>query len=89
MYKETLSRRIIEYFKKTRKEDFGQTFRIITDSFKKIRNFDIIKEILENKNYYGFSLVILDNKLTNLPSAKTIISLTSFSLLTILKSIKG
>ena len=50
-----------------KKEDFNQTFLIITDSFKKIRNFDIIKEILENKNYYGFSLIILDNKLTNLP----------------------
>ena len=49
------------------KENYQQTFLIITDCFKKIRNFDIIKEILENKNYYGFSLVILDNKITNLP----------------------
>lgn len=47
--------------------EFNQTFLIITDSFKKIRNFDIIKEILENKKYYGFSLMILDNKLINLP----------------------
>lgn len=51
----------------TKREDFKQTFLIVTDSFKKVRNFDIIKEILENKNYYGFSIVILDNKLTNLP----------------------
>ncbi len=51
----------------TKKDDFNQVFLIVTDSFKKIRNFEIIKEILENKKYYGFSLVILDNKLTNLP----------------------
>ena len=50
-----------------KREDFNQTFLIVTDSFKKVRNFDIIKEILENKKYYGFSLVILDNKITNLP----------------------
>ena len=50
-----------------KKEDFNQNYLIITDSFKKIRNFDIIKEILENKNNYGFSLVILDSKITNLP----------------------
>lgn len=51
----------------TKRDDFNQTFLIVTDSFKKIRNFDIIKEILENKKYFGFSLMILDNKLTNLP----------------------
>lgn len=50
-----------------KREDFNQSFIIVTDSFKKVRNFDIIKEILENKKYYGFSLVILDNKITNLP----------------------
>ena len=50
-----------------RKESFNQSFLIITDCFKKVRNFDIIKEILDNKDYYGFSLIILDNKITNLP----------------------
>lgn len=46
---------------------FNQSFLIVTDSFKKIRNFDIIKDILESKKYYGFSILILDNKITNLP----------------------
>ena len=44
-----------------------QAFLIITDCFKKIRNFDIIKKILDNKEYYGFSFIILDTKITNLP----------------------
>lgn len=43
------------------------SFLIITDSFKKIRNFEIIKEVLETKENLGFSLVILDSKITNLP----------------------
>lgn len=52
----------------TDNESFNQSFLIITDSFKKVRNFDIIKKVLESKKYLGFSLVILDNKLTNLPN---------------------
>ncbi len=48
-------------------ENIDQTFLIITDSFKKIRDFDIIKSILDNKKYLGFSLFILDQKVTNLP----------------------
>ena len=54
-----------------KKSDFNQAFLIITDSFKKIRNFDIISSILENKKYYGFSLLILDNKIINLPDQCT------------------
>lgn len=49
------------------RESLGKTYLILTDSFKKVRDFDIMNDILKNKNYYGFHLVILDNKLTNLP----------------------
>ena len=48
-------------------DNFEQTYLIITDCFKKIRDLDFIKHILESKNNYGFSLFILDNKMIHLP----------------------
>ena len=48
-------------------EQFDKIYFIITDCFKKIHGFDIIDDILKNKNYYGFHLCILDSKMTNLP----------------------
>lgn len=54
-----------------KKEEFNETYLIVTDCFKKIRNFDIIKELLENKYYYGFSLLILESKISNLPDQCT------------------
>lgn len=50
-----------------RKENLNQLYLIITDCFKKVRDFDIIHEILDHKTNYGFSMVILDDKITNLP----------------------
>lgn len=52
-------------------EDLKQTYLIITDNLKKIRDFDVIKHILENKKNYGFSLFVLDKKITNLPDQCT------------------
>ena len=61
----------------SRKEQYGNQepnlaeintiYFIITDSFKKIRDYDIIESILRNKKNYGLSLLILDEKITNLP----------------------
>jgi len=48
-------------------QNLDKIYLIITDSFKKIRDFDIIEKILESKKNYGFSLCILDDKLTSLP----------------------
>ena len=48
-------------------DEYKQTYIIITDCFKKVRDLDFIKNILENKNYAGFSLFIVDNKMTHLP----------------------
>ena len=48
-------------------ESLNKTYLIITDCFKKVRDFEIINQIIEDKNNYGFSIVILDNKITNLP----------------------
>ncbi len=48
-------------------QDLDKTYFILTDSFKRVRNFDIIDNILKSKKYYGFSIAILENKITNLP----------------------
>ena len=48
-------------------EKFKQTYIVVTDCFKKIRDLDFIKNILESKYYCGFSLLIVDNKMTHLP----------------------
>ena len=52
-------------------QTFDQNYLIVTDSFKKIRNIDFIKNVLKNKNYLGFSLLIIDSKITNLPDQCT------------------
>lgn len=51
--------------------DYNQIYLIITDSFKKVREFDVMKHILDHKKNYGFSLLILDQKITNLPEQCT------------------
>lgn len=62
------------------RDQFDKTYLIITDNFKKIRDFDIIEDILENKKYYGFTLCILDHKITSLPDqCKSFITLTKES----------
>ena len=48
-------------------EDLDKIYLIITDCFKKVRDFDIIEKIVESKKNYGFSLCILEQKLTSLP----------------------
>ncbi len=50
---------------------FNQSYLIITDCLKKIREYDVIKNILNSKTYVGFSLVILEQKMTNLPDQCT------------------
>ncbi len=49
------------------KEEYNTVYLVITDCFKKIKDFDIIENILNSKNNYGFSLFIIDNKIINLP----------------------
>lgn len=46
---------------------YNQNYLIITDSFSSVRNYDFIKNIVESKDYYGFSLLILNDKISNLP----------------------
>lgn len=43
-------------------------YLIITDDFKTARDIEIIKNVLDQKSNCGFSLFILNDKLTNLPN---------------------
>lgn len=44
---------------------------IISDSISTYRDLNIIKDILETKDYFGFSLLMFDDKLTNIPKECT------------------
>ena len=50
-----------------KRENLNQLYFIITDNFKRIRNYDVIQKIVENKRNYGFMVMIADQKVTNLP----------------------
>ena len=57
-------------------QGLDKIYLVITDSFKKVRDFDILDDILDSKENFGFSLVVLDKKIINLPEqCKTIISI--------------
>jgi len=49
------------------KNIYDEMYLIIIDNFKAVRNFDLINNILKSKSYYGFSLIILNDKITTLP----------------------
>ncbi len=46
---------------------YKQLYLIITDSFRSIRNFDFIKNVLDSKNNLGFGMLILTDKIVSLP----------------------
>lgn len=65
-----------ELTKELTKEDLDYTYLIITDSFKAIRNYDVINNIIKSKKNLGFSIVILDKNITDLPTeCKSFISI--------------
>lgn len=74
--------RIFESRKNDNKSNvkFEQLYLIITDSFKKIRDIDLIKNILDSESYCGFSIFMLDKKMTNFPDQCT--SFIDLSLIT-------
>ena len=51
----------------TTESQFNPYYLVITDSFKSVRNFEFIKKILNEKDVLGFSLIILNDKVVNLP----------------------
>ena len=71
--------RIYEERKNNKEKNFEQLYLIITDSFKKIREIDFIKNVLENE-YNGFSFFMMDRKMTNFPDQCT--SFIDLSLIT-------
>ena len=52
-----------------REKNFSPYYLIITDNYPMIRKIGIIERILNNKENYGFSLAVVENKLGKLPSA--------------------
>ena len=48
-------------------EDFDSLYVLIIDSINSVRNIDLINNIINNKNYVGFSVIILNDRISNLP----------------------
>lgn len=46
---------------------FKPHYLIVTDNFKMVRNFDIMKKMLNCKDNKGFSFIILTERITNIP----------------------
>ena len=55
-------------FKETNYRSYKPYYLIITDDFKNARDIEIVKNVLDQKSNYGFSLFVLNDKLTNLPN---------------------
>lgn len=63
-----LNKRIEDAGTKTiNKTDYKPIYLIFTDCIKSVRNYDVIKKILESQKNYGFSLLILNEKISNIP----------------------
>ena len=82
--------RIFENNKNKENKNFDQLYLIITDCFKKIREIDLIKNILESNVYNGFSLFMIDKKMTNFPDQCTsFIDLSLFTTSNFLGEVKN
>lgn len=46
---------------------YNPHYLIISDCIKTIRNFEVIKQLLNDKEQLGFSMIILDDKVSNIP----------------------
>lgn len=71
--------RIYDDRKSSENKGFNQLYFIVTDCFKKIREIDLIKNVLEN-GYNGFSIFMMDKKMSNFPDQCT--SFIDLSLIT-------
>lgn len=54
--------------KKSDYRNYQPYYLLIVDDFMQVRNFDIIRSVLSQETNYGFSLVILANRLNELPN---------------------
>lgn len=50
------------------KKKYSPHYVIVTDAIKSIDNFDFIKELMSNNENYGFSIIILVDKIAALPN---------------------
>jgi len=55
-------------YKESDYRSYKPYYFIITDDFKNARDIEIVKNVLDQKTNYGFTLLILNDKLTNLPN---------------------
>lgn len=53
--------------KENKDKIYNPVYLIITDSFNSVRNYDVIKNIIDSKSNYGFSMLILSDKISSLP----------------------
>lgn len=53
--------------KKSDIKHYDKLYLIFTDCFKRVRNFDVISNILDNDLNYGMNIVVLDKNVNNLP----------------------
>jgi len=63
-----LEKELAERMSSDKKDEiFKPHYLLVTDNFKSVRSFDLIKKILNLKENKGFSLVLLTEKITNIP----------------------
>ena len=48
-------------------ESFNELYLIIVDTYTAVRNMDLFNHIINNKKYLGFSVLILNDRISNLP----------------------
>ena len=59
-------------------DNFNPTFLLIVDTYTAVRNLELINHIINSKRYLGFSLIILNDRISNLPDqCQTFIELDS------------
>ncbi len=68
----------MQNFSKNNNKKYIPHYLIITDSFKQIRNIEVIKNILSQKEKVGFSIIILTDKVSTLPDQCQTFINTSF-----------
>lgn len=57
--------------------NFYPYYVLIVDSINSVRNLDLFNNLINNKNYVGFSLIILNDRMSNLPDqCQTFIDVT-------------
>ena len=71
------SRRVDSNNNYSKDNKYDSLYIIVIDSINSIRNIDLINNIISNKDYVGFSVIILNDRISNLPDqCQTFIEIT-------------